>query len=391
MFSSRLPAVLRPNSLSEAVTRLTSAGVALIDLTETNPTAVGLPAPAEILSPLSDARSLRYRPSPFGLDDARGAVAAEYARRQVPVAAGRVILTASTSEAYSILFKLLCDPGDVVLVPQPSYPLLDLLAGLDAVSIAPYRLDYHGVWSIDRGHLERAMTSRTRAVVVVSPNNPTGSMLQSSDRDWLASLCATRGVAIVADEVFADYALSVRPDACSALGDERALVFALGGLSKSAGLPQVKLGWIVVSGPAALVAAALERLEVICDTYLSVSTPVQTAARQLIEDGRSIRAAIAARLCQNLERLRLGLGACPSISLIEPEGGWSAVLRVPATASEDALVMRVLEEAHVIVHPGYFFDFGAEAFVVCSLLPEPDRFDQAIARMLPILSGGRSS
>jgi hypothetical protein len=391
MFSSRLPAMLRPNSLSEAVTRLTAGGVSLIDLTETNPTAVGLPLSPGLLSPLSDPRSLRYQPSPFGLDDVREAIAAEYARRQLAVTPERVILTASTSEAYSFLFKLLCDPGDVVLVPQPSYPLLDLLAGLDAVSIAPYRLEYHGVWSIDRGHLERALTSRTRAVVIVSPNNPTGSMLRASDRDWLADVCADRGVAIVADEVFVDYPLSVRPDACSALGDERALVFALGGLSKSAGLPQVKLGWIAVSGPGALVADALERLEIICDTSLSVSAPVQTAARRLIEDGQSTRAAISGRVCQNLARLRSRVASHPSISILEPEGGWSAVLRVPATASEEALVLRVLEDAHVIVHPGYFFDFGSEAFVVCSLLPEPDRFDRAIARMLPIVGGGRSS
>jgi alanine-synthesizing transaminase len=390
MFSSRLPAVLQPNAMSRAVTRLRQSNVPLIDLTETNPTAVGLSYPADVLASLSDARATRYQPSPFGLDEAREAVAAEYVRRRTPVAPQRVVLTTSSSEAYSLLFKLLCDPGDVVLVPQPSYPLLDLLARLDDVSIEPYRLEHHGAWSIDRAHLEQAMTPRTRAVVVVSPNNPTGSMLRSSDRDWLAGLCAAHGAAIIADEVFADYPLAPRPDACTALGDRRALTFALGGLSKSAGLPQVKLGWLVADGPDAAVSDALARLELICDTYLSVSTPVQVAAPRLIEAGRSVRALISARIAQNLDQLRRAAGVHSSVTLLEPEGGWSAVLRVPAIEPEESLVIRLLEQAHVIVHPGYFFDFADEAFIVISLLPAPEMFAAAIARVLAIANRDRT-
>ena len=390
MFSSRLPAALTPNALSRAVTRLRQSGVSLVDLTESNPTSVGLTYPADLLSALSDARGVQYAPSPCGLMEAREAVAAEYVRRRTPVSADRVVLTASTSEAYSLLFKLLCDSGDAVLVPQPSYPLLDVLATLESVSALPYRLDYHGVWSIDRIHLEQTVTPRTRAIVVVSPNNPTGSMLRSADRDWLAGLCAARGLALIADEVFADYPLTPRPDACSALGDRRALTFALGGLSKSAGLPQLKLGWMAIDGPEALVTDALARLELIGDTYLSVSTPVQIAAPHLIDAGRSIRAAIAARLDENLTYLRRGVAAYSSISLLEPEGGWSAVLRVPATQLEEKLVMHLLEQAHVIVHPGYFFDFAHEAFIVMSLLPDPEVFGGAMDRLLPIVNGDRA-
>ena len=245
------------------------------------------------MQPLADPGGVRYAPRPFGLDSARAAVAAEYARVGTPVASDRIVLTASTSEAYALLFKLLCNPGDHVLVPQPSYPLFDLLTRLEGVGARPYRLDYHGAWSIDRSSLETALTARTRAILVVSPNNPTGSLLRATDRDWLVDLCADRELALIADEVFGDYPLSPRRDAARALCGGPALTFALGGLSKSAGLPQLKLGWIAVDGPDRRVREALQRLEIICDTYLSVSTPVQIAAPRLIEAGRSIRAAIA--------------------------------------------------------------------------------------------------
>jgi aspartate/methionine/tyrosine aminotransferase len=298
-----------------------------------------------------------------------------------------VVLTASTSEAYAILFKLLCDAGEQVLVPQPGYPLFDLLTRLEGVVSRPYRLEYHGAWSIDRTSVERALDPPVRAILVVSPNNPTGSMLRAADRDWLAGLAADRGVALISDEVFGDYRLAPRADASTLLGESRALTFALGGLSKSAGLPQVKLGWFVVSGPDALVSDALHRLEVIGDTYLSVSTPVQIAAPALIRSGSAIRHDIAARLTQNLTALRAAVASHPSIRLLEPEGGWSAVLRVPATRSEEALVLRLLNEAHVRVHPGYFFDFADEAFVVLSLLTPRDAFDDGVRRLLPVAAG----
>jgi hypothetical protein len=283
---------------------------------------------------------------------------------------------------------LLCDPGTGVLVPQPSYPLFDLLTRLEGVVPQPYQLDYHGVWSIDRASLERALTPDTRAILVVSPNNPTGAYVRASDREWLATLAADRGLALISDEVFADYPLSTRPDATTLAGESRALTFVLGGLSKSAGLPQVKLGWIVADGPADRTAEALRRLEIICDTYLSVATPVQIAASAFLDAGVRVRRDIAARLALNLAALQTAVRRFPSVRLLEPEGGWSAVLRVPATLSEEALVLRLLDDAHVNVHPGFFFDFADEAYVVVSLLTPPDLFYEGLARALPIAAGG---
>jgi alanine-synthesizing transaminase len=388
MFSSRLPARLSANALTEAIDARKRAGVPLVDLTETNPTAVGLPYPASLLSSLGDPAGARYRPDPRGLATAREAIAAEY--RGDTVRADRLVLTASSSEAYAWLFKLLCDPGDDVLVPQPSYPLFDLLTTLESVPARAYRLDEHGHWTIDRASLERAATPRTRAVLVVSPNNPTGSMLQQDDREWLAAWCASRKIAIISDEVFADYPIAPRAGACSMAGETRALTFVLGGLSKSIGLPQVKLGWIAVSGPETVVADALDRLEIIADTFLSVSTPVQLAAPTLLREGRAVREAIRARVRHNLETLVREAARWPAITVREPEGGWTAVIDVPAFESEDALAMRILDEAGAIVHPGYFFDFSREAKLVVSLLPEPAVFSTAIARVLACASGPRS-
>lgn len=387
MFSSRLPATLAPNLVSQAVAALRQSGVPLRDLTETNPTAVGLPYPDDLLAPLSDSRARVYAPDPRGLREARAVIAAEYASRAA-VSPDRIVLTSSSSEAYATLFKLLCNPGESVLVPHPSYPLFELLTGLEGVGARPYALEYHGVWSIDRESLEQAIDADVRAVLVVSPNNPTGSMLRADDREWLVGVCARRRLAIISDEVFADYPLAPRADASSFVGESRALTFVLGGLSKSAGLPQVKLGWMLVDGPPALATEALERLEVVADTYLSVSTPVQVAAARLIAAGRGIRAAITARVRENLEELRRAVADHPAITLRDPEGGWSAVLEVPATTSDEALVLRILD-AHVLVHPGYFFDFTRGAFLVVSLLPRPEIFREAIARVLPIAAGGR--
>ena len=383
-FSARFPESLRSNALSLALERLRAAGTPWLDLTVSNPTAVGLPYPSDLLAPLADRAASVYRSDPYGLLEAREHVAAEFARRGEAVRPDRIVLTASTSEAYSFLFKLLCDPGDAVLVPRPSYPLFDLLTRLEGVAMQTYRLEYHGAWSIDRASVTAALTSRTRAVLVVSPNNPTGSLLRASDREWLAGLCARHDLAIIGDEVFADYPLQPRADGCRVLGDDRALTVALGGLSKAAGLPQVKLAWMAVAGPDAVVRPALQRLELIADSYLSVSTPVQVAAARLIESGRAIRADIASRLDRNLQCLRERVARWPAISLLEPEAGWSAVLQVPAIDAEERLVLRLLDEARVLVHPGYFFDFPREAFLVVSLLPDPDVFATALDRALPI-------
>lgn len=391
MFSSRLPAALAANAISRAAAALRSRGVALLDLTQTNPTMVGLPYPPDALAPLSDARGAVYEPESLGLAAARAAVAAEYRRNGAAIDPGRVVLTASTSEAYALLFKLLCDAGDEVLVPQPSYPLFESLTRLESVAARPYHLDSHAAWAIDRTSLASAVTPRTRGVLVVSPNNPTGSILRQGDRDWLTAFCAERSLAIIADEVFADYPLRPCPDAASCAGASEALTFVLGGLSKSAGLPQVKLGWMIAGGPDDVVREAIARLDVICDTYLSVSTPVQVAAPALIETGRTIRAAIQARIARNLASLERQITAASPVTLFAPEGGWSAVVRVPATATEESLVLRLLEGEHVLVHPGYFFDFPGEAYLVVSLLPEPAVFDEAVRRMLAVVDGGRAS
>ncbi len=388
MFSSRLPAALGANAISRAAAALLAQHVPVLDLTETNPTRVGLAYPPEVLTTLASPEAACYTPEPLGLASAREAVAREYARAGAVVDPDQVVLTASTSEAYALLFKLLCDAGDEVLIPQPSYPLFESLTRLDAVQARPYRLEYHGAWSIDRDSLDRALTSRTRAVLIVSPNNPTGSMLRRDDREWLVSRAAERGIAIISDEVFADYRLRPMRDADSCLGEGRALTFVLGGLSKSAGLPQLKLGWIVVGGPRDAAAQAMERLAIICDTYLSVATPVQVAAPALLAAGGDIRLSIQRRIAGNLARLERMVGADSAVSVMPPEGGWSVVLRVPATQPEETLVLRALNEAHVLVHPGFFFDFATEAFLVVSLLPEPAVFETAIGRLLPI-AGGR--
>ena len=316
MFSSRLPTRLSTNAFSEAVADLRRQGVPLIDLTVTNPTRVGLDYPPDLLVSLADARALSYDPAPFGLSSAREAVAEAMSSASARVDADRVILTASTSEAYGLLFKLLCDPGDRVLIPQPSYPLFELLTQLDVVEAASYRLEEHGAWSIDRESVVAACSSRTRAVLVVSPNNPTGSMLRGDDHEWLVAFAQERGLALISDEVFADFPIAPGADASSLLGESRVLTFTLGGLSKSAGLPQVKLGWMVVSGPADVVAQALERLEVICDTYLSVSTPVQVAAAKLIAESAPVREAIRQRIQQNYRALLDAAAAHPAVRVV---------------------------------------------------------------------------
>ena len=289
------------------------------------------------------------------------------------------MLTASTSEAYSLLFKLLCEPGGSgVLTPAPSYPLFEHLTRLDGVEQHRYALEYHGVWSIDCGDLDRAWGPGTRAVLAVTPNNPTGAVLCDADAAELMTRCADRRAALIVDEVFCDYPLAGPLADPPALASPSALVFRLGGLSKTVGLPQVKLGWIGVQGPEDDVREALDRLELICDTYLSVSTPVQVAASGLLERGAMVRDRILARVRGNYAALARTFPGAGSAAVLAADGGWSAVIRVPAVRSEESLVLDLLERDRVVVHPGYFFDFAHEAFLVVSLLPEPDRFARGL-------------
>lgn len=383
-FSSRLPGLDR-NRLAGALEGMATRGQPFIDLTETNPTRVGLAYPVDLLGELGSAVGLSYDPEPCGLSSARRAVAADLSRLGLDVPAEDVVLTASTSEAYGFLFRLLCDPGDEVVVPTPSYPLFEHLAMLDGVRAVPCALDPAGQWSVDLAAVDRVVGPRTRAILVVSPNNPTGSMLRADEVSALSAYCAARGLALVGDEVFADYRFASgggRPAFASVLGQSACLTFALGGLSKTIGLPQLKLAWIALGGPRPARLEARARLEVIADTYLSVATPVQRALPSLFARGSAVREQIQARVERNLERLRDAIGASAALGLSEPAGGWSAAIRVPAVRSEESLALDLLERHAVRVLPGYFFDFPSEAWVVVSLLVAPDAFDEGVHRLV---------
>lgn len=380
--SDRVPD-LAVNRLARARNSLENQGVSLDDLTGSNPTRAGLAYPADLLAPLAGPAGLVYAPDPRGLPTARAAAARELARHGADVPPDRIILTASTSEAYAFLFKVLCNPGDEVLVPVPSYPLFEILSRLEAVRPVPYPLDPHGGWAYDVAAIAERVTPRTRAVIVVSPNNPTGTVMTPAQARALSDLCAARGLVLVADEVFADYRFGADATArASVLADTGCLAVSLGGLSKAIGLPQVKLAWMAIGGPAADVAALADGLELAADTFLSVSTPVQVALPGLLDRGCTVREQIQARLADNLATLRRHLAAAPAIQLLEPAGGWTAVLRVPATRSEEAIVLDLLERHHVVVQPGYFYDFPSEAWLVVSLLVEPAVFARGIARIV---------
>ena len=381
MFSQRLPGSLEENRISRAVANARARGP-LLDLTETNPTAVGLAYPTRaILEALTDERALTYQPTPRGLPEARRAAAAWYARHGVATDEDRVFLTASTSEAYALLFKLLCDPGDEVLVPEPSYPLFGLLAGLEAVATRAYPLRYHAGWFLDGEELAQRITPRTRAVLVVNPNNPTGSFLTGEEHAALDRLCAERGLALVSDEVFAEYAFTddVRRTVTLA-GDRAALTFCMNGLSKLAGLPQLKLGWIALFGPTELRREADRRLELIADTYLSVATPVQLGAERLLALSSQMTAQLRARVLANRARLEDALRGS-ALDLLDADGGWSAILRVPRTRTEEEHVLALLD-AGILVHPGYFFDLGDEGHLVVSLIVDERELAEALPRLV---------
>lgn len=382
MFSSRTRWDRSPNRLTLLLEERRRAGRGFLDLTETNPTRVGLDRPRDLLTPLAEPEGLAYEPAPRGLESARAAVAADQARRGLGLDPSQIVLTASTSEAYGFLFKLLADPGDAVLVPRPSYPLFEYLAGLEEIRPEAYPLTYDGEWHLDVAAVAEAVTPRTRAVVAVNPNNPTGSFLKREEAAALVALCAERGLALVSDEVFADYAFGDDPRRVASLvGDGPALVFGLGGLSKSCGLPQLKLGWILVSGPAAQRQEALDRLEIVADTYLSVATPVQRAAPALLGRRAELQAPIAERVRGNLRLVEALLQGSPA-TLLRAEGGWSAVLQIPATLPEEERVERLLTTRDLLVHPGYFFDFAAGAHLVLSLLPPPEAVREGVLRIL---------
>jgi hypothetical protein len=391
VFSSRLPWNRSENALAVLERARRAAGGDLIDLTESNPTRAGLPYPDdEIRAALAAPGVTSYEPSPRGLAAARAAVAASYAELGATIPPERILLTASSSEAYAFLFKLLCNPGDAVLIPEPSYPLFDYLARLEGVTPIAYRLAFDGVWHVDVATVEQALAAggpRPRALITVNPNNPTGSFIKRAELEPLARACAAADLAVISDEVFAAYPADDDRARAPVLAaepalTERALTFSLGGLSKGCGLPQLKLGWIAAAGPPARAEAALARLELIADTYLSVGTPVQLAAPRLLDLGRGVRAAIAARVAGNRAHLRAALPAASPCTLLPSEGGWSAILRVPATRSDEDWAAALLSGDGVLVHPGYFFDMRGGAFLVLSLLPHPDAFREGVRRLV---------
>lgn len=386
MFSSRLNWDAPPNPLLQSLAAKRAAGVEILDLTESNPTRAGFTYDGrEILNALAHSQSLLYEPSPRGLPTARQAVADYYHDRGRVIDPDSIFLTASTSEAYGHLFKLLANPGDEILVPRPGYPLFDFLSALESVQQIYYPLGYDDAlgWQINFERLRAAIGPRTRAIVVVNPNNPAGNYLKQRELAELNTLCAGRRLALIVDEVFSDYGHgedSQRVE--TAVGSEGALTFVLSGLSKIAALPQMKLGWIQIGGPEPLVAAACARLEFIADTYLSVSVPIQHAAPTLLANRRHIQRQITTRINDNFGWLRQQCSQSRKCHALSREGGWYAVLEFHDPASDDERVSQLLDLDHVFVHPGYFYDFAREGYLVLSLLTPTEVFQSGVERIL---------
>ncbi|MBS1788365.1 MAG: pyridoxal phosphate-dependent aminotransferase [Acidobacteria bacterium] len=388
IFSTRFKWSLDTNRLSQLIAEKRQAGVRILDLTESNPTRAGFAFPTkDLLSALANVAAMTYEPQPKGLLVAREAVAAYYAERGFAVDANHIHLTASTSEAYSFLFKLLANQGDNVLVPQPSYPLFEFLASLESVELRPYELEYLSVgWRMDFDSIEKAITANTRAIILVSPNNPTGSFVKREELRRLNELCVRHNLALIVDEVFSDYAFGEDENRVASLVENtEALTFVMSGFSKILALPQMKLGWIVTNGPADLREQAIERLDLIADTFLSVGAPVQHAAPHWFRLRAGLQRQILDRVKANYDWLAAKVEHSP-VRLLNAEGGWYVTLEVPRHGSEEELVLRLLAEDDVLAHPGYFFDFPREAFLVLSLLPDPGAFQEACERLLTRIS-----
>jgi len=387
MFSRRTGWKLTPNRLTEAQRELRAAGREVLDLMVSNPTRAGLPYDAEsVLNSFSRLEAMEYDPQPKGLATAREAVVAYY--REQPgfeINPESVVLTTSTSEGYSYVFRLLCNPSDEVLVPKPSYPLFEFLADLEDVTLVPYPLLYDHGWQIDFHSLHKAVNARTRTVVVVHPNNPTGSYVSARERELLNSFCREHDLALIADEVFLDYAHGGAPRSSLAVNQD-VLTFTLSGLSKISGLPQMKLAWVATSGPQDAVTEAIGRLEVIADTYLSMSAPIQLAAAVLLEQRKKIQPLLLDRVRANLAELDRQLAQQKACQRLQVEGGWYVVLRVPVTQTDEDLAIDILHQASVLVHPGHFYDFPQDGYLIVSLLTLPAQFREGTERMLLILN-----
>jgi aspartate/methionine/tyrosine aminotransferase len=387
MFSSRTNWPLTPNRLSELLRERRARGLPILDLTESNPTRCGFTFDGEeILASLHNPRSLTYEPDPRGLRTARDAVALYYSERGVQLDPDQIFLTTSTSEAYSFVFRLLANPGDKILTPQPSYPLFDFLCALNDVEVLPYPLVYDDGWQVDLEALASRWDSRSRAILVVHPNNPTGSYSKARELERMIELCHRNWAAIIADEVFADYGFGADAErVVTHAHDSGILTFTLSGLSKVSALPQMKLGWIVVNGPPELRSQAQARLEVIADTYLSVSAPVALATPAWLAHRRDMQSQILQRVQTNLRKLDELLTSGLPMSRLKVEGGWYAILRVPSTRSDEDWAADLLTQEGVSVHPGHFYDFPSEGFLVLSLLPMREVFEDALGKVISLI------
>lgn len=387
MFASRTNWSLEPNRFAAAIEEHRRRGSSLRDLTNSNPTTCGFNYPDErLFAALNDRRALQYEPESQGLPAAREAIANYYRGRPSFFSLGssvdpsHIVITSGTSEAYSYIFRLLCEVGDEVLVPAPSYPLFEYLADLADIHAVPYPLTYDQGWQVDFGGLLSALSKRSKAVMVVHPNNPTGSFIKRNEAHNLAEICANRDLAIIADEVFLDYEDGAELPSSFACNSP-ALTFTLSGLSKISLLPQIKLGWIIVSGPEALAHPAVQRLDVISDTYLSPGTPGQLALPEMLDMRGNLQAQMRQRICANLAFLDTLFPKGGPVERLNREGGWYAVLRVPVTRSDEDLAVELLESRDVLVHPGHFFDFSSDGFLVVSLILQAAEFQEGARRL----------
>jgi len=383
MFSSRTNWNLTPNELSLLAAEKRKRGETILDLTESNPTRCGFLLESLLLESLSTPQAALYDPQPRGLASARQSIAAWYAGRGTIVDPENVLLTSGTSEAYSHIFRLLCNAGDSILVPKPSYPLFDYLCRLHDIEAFHYHLRYDGEWHIDVESLHDAVSKSTRAILLVHPNNPTGSYVTNDERVKIVDFARRHELAVIVDEVFLDFALSTNERRSGSFAAERGvLTFSLNGISKLLALPQMKLAWIAVSGSEASSKEAIGRLEVIADTYLSVGTPIQLALPELLKAGPSITEKITARIRQNYRHIRSMIGESSLVSLLTTEGGWNAIVRLPNMMSDEAWALRLLKDCNVLVHPGHFFEISRNVCVVISLLPQESVFSEGIAGIL---------
>jgi alanine-synthesizing transaminase len=378
-FSKRTEWDTEESALAQAHRERVQAGLRIADLTASNPTRCRFVFDARLLEPLTDLRALEYDPQPLGILRAREAVCGYYADHGVAVSPDRVVLTTSTSEAYSFLFKLLCDPGEEIVVPQPGYPLFDFLAVLDDVRIKVAPLVYDHGWQIEPEGFRRAITPETRALVLVHPNNPTGHFTKAWEAEELAAICRERRIALIVDEVFLDYGFDGAKAASFAAGLEGVDVYVVSGLSKIAGLPQMKAAWVVVTGPKAK--AAMDRLEVVADTFLSMNAPVQGAIPAWVAGRDEIQRQIRERVATNLAELDRELGAESAVRRLEVEGGWYAVLRIPALQPDERTVLELLNRG-VWVQPGYFFGMEESGWLVVSLLGPIEEFSTGLKQLV---------